>query len=151
MTIVLLGLTACSSAERPVPAAAADSNRATPVASADAQPARSFRAPTFLAAAGDVGTDETLLFEAGSQTQSATYGPVVTEAKTVVYLRCAGSGSMSFRMKDVGSLVMPCEENGAPHGTRNVFDTRWANNPTFSVASAPGQIWSIGVYDEPVP
>lgn len=149
--IVLLSLTSCTSGGSQKPSSSDSDHSTTAVTSADAQSSPTFSLPAALAAATDVGPGEKLLFQKSSQKEPATYGPVATEAKTVVYLRCAGSGSVNFSMKEVGSFPMPCEEDGVAHGTRNVFDTRSAKNPTFSVSSRPGQIWSIGIYSEPMP
>lgn len=92
-----------------------------------------------------------LLLELASQTQSASFGPTALSGKTVVYIRCAGSGSLVFELKGIGRLSAPCAAESAPHGTRNVYDTRLVSHTTAVVESSPGQIWSLGIYSEPVP
>ncbi|MGO4383387.1 hypothetical protein [Specibacter sp. RAF43] len=149
MIVFLLSVTACTgSTQEPL---VSNNPGPTMVSSAEPQPTPIFTPPSTLPAATDVGQGEKLLFQKSSQKLSATYGPVATEAKTIVYLRCAGDGTVKFELKGVGAYPMPCEESADTHGTRNVFDTRYVKNPTFSVDSLPGQIWSVGIYSEPVP
>ncbi len=147
--VVFFGLVACTSGNQQEPLNTDPQPRSSARTVPEPKPA--FSLPDSLSAPTDVGSDETLLFDVDSQKEGATYGPVPTGAKTVVYLRCAGAGSVTFEMTDVGSFQMPCEQDGVAHGTRNLFDTRHTENPTFSVQSTPDQIWSIGTYSEPVP
>ena len=151
LIILLLSLTACTNGEMPEPAVTNNERPRTAVTSAGAEAAATFTLPASLKAPAEAGPDEQLLFQTSSQTESASYGPVATKAKTVLYIRCAGSGSINFRMQDVVTFVVPCEKDGVAHGMRNLFDTRFVKNPNFSVDSSPGQIWSLGIYSEPVP
>ncbi len=145
-TLLLMSVAACTSGVGP--------ERETTIqptaGSSPGQPESTTSLPDSLPAPTDVGPDEELLFHIGSQKGSASYGPVPTKQRTVVYLRCAGDGAVTFEMKAVSSFSVPCEQDGVLHGTRNVFDTWHVKDPVFSVQSAPGQIWSIGIYSEPV-
>ncbi len=137
----------------PAPGPADGFTFSSPATTLEATPTPSpeFTLPKDLPAPVDVGAGEQKITELASQTQGASFGPMTLGGKTVVYLRCAGSGSLVFEMKGVGRFPMPCEKDSEPHGTRNVFDTRLIQQTTASVESSPGQIWSLGVYSEPIP
>lgn len=124
-----------------------------PDASTDTKtvPSADFSLPKELPAPTDVGEGEKKITELASQTQGASLGPMTLSKKTVVYIRCAGDGSLIFDMKGVGRFPLPCLRESDTHGTRNVFDTRMVQQTTASVESSPGQIWSIGIYSEPIP
>lgn len=122
-----------------------------PGSTLEATPAPDFALPKDLPAPADIGAGEKKIMELASQTQGASFGPMTLGGKTVVYIRCAGSGSLVFEMQGVGRFSALCEAERAPHGTRNVFDTRFIPQATAIVESSPGQIWSLGVYSEPIP
>ena len=114
-------------------------------------PSAAFSLPDALAAPVDVGKGEQKITELSSQTKGTSFGPLNLGGKTVVYLRCAGDGTLTFKLEGVGQFPLPCTKETEPHGTRNVFDTRQIPQATASVESSPGQIWAIGVYSEPIP
>lgn len=147
--VVMISLVACTSDETPESISTNTEQQTS--ASTDAKPDPTFSLPSALLATTDVSADEKLLLEKSSQKMGGTYGPLAVEAKTVVYLRCAGDGTVTFEMKGFDSFPRPCEQDGVAHGTRNVFDTRHVKNATFSVQSSSDQMWSIGIYSKPVP
>ncbi|QYF91111.1 hypothetical protein [Arthrobacter sp. PAMC25284] len=150
-TIVLVlavgGCTYKDAVQAPTSGAAASGSVSTP----EAAPTAEFVIPAQLPAPIDVGANEDQIAELGSQTRGANIGPLTLGSTTVVYVRCAGGGSLTFELDGVGRSVLPCEAVAEPRGTRNVFDTRLAPQTTATVESSPGQIWSLGVYSEPTP
>lgn len=110
-----------------------------------------FILPEELPAPSDPGAGENKIVELTSQTQGASFGPLTLDSGTVVYIKCAGGGSLVLELTNVGRVTTPCENSGDPRGTRHVFDTRLVHQTPASVESSPGQIWSLGVYAAPVP
>ncbi|MGO4384902.1 hypothetical protein AB4Y80_11835 [Specibacter sp. RAF43] len=81
LIILLLSLIACTNGEMPEPKVTNNERPRTAVTSAGAEAAATFTLPASLKAPAEAGPDEQLLFQTSSQTESASYGPVATEAK----------------------------------------------------------------------
>ncbi len=135
----------------PAPAQASIPGASSPDSTRSIWTAAEFVLPADLPAPSDVGAGETRIAELGSQRQGAVLGPLTLGGKTVVYLRCSGTGALTFDMQGVGRFPLPCEEDAQPRGIRSVFDTRLVQQATVTVDSGPGHIWSLGVYSEPIP